>query len=563
VIEEALAPSEIYRILNGGGECLFAPRPDFLTNESPGHIFVERVSGQPGLQRIRRRKGVDQWKQGMELTQKRVHGVTCGKHMKGEVWVKSSYGTVVRAKPTGGSGITSLYHMHELLYFYNGKAAAEALAEQLAVKLAPKNGASTLAPKRKRQIRAPVAQPDFIVGTLFHLRGSTAKVATRTTTTPVQSTSSGKLKLRLDPDEKRWIQFIDERGETKGGVDLGSKGPRFSAASGDFAEYHRRDPTQQAFEEGDLVGFGPAGLTRTTKGSRQLGIISRQAIVVGSVPAESDLSEWDSVAYIGKVPVKLRGGAKRDDFLIPSGKEDGTVVATSGFPDTTIGRALHDYPVNDSVPEASLTWQLAEASVVPPVQSIRSDETKWQQILVVVICCSMTALVVAAEFAGRQLRTNGGLSAATHLATNGGLSAAMHLAPLLKLALILGCTGTVLRKFAGVHPRIAGWVCFQAARTWPCKLWPKVASTLLQCGNELQTGSTEKKRPSTRAQTGGTHGEAGGAISAMDQAAVLTAGLLLKSEDAQDDAEDAVLDEVLQQSIDQMGRRRALRKRND
>lgn len=76
---------------------------------------------------------------------------------------------------------------------------------------------------------------------------------------------------------------------------VGKKGPRFSGATGDFAEYHKRDPTQTPFEEGDVVGFGASGLTRITAGMRQLGVISRQAIVVGSMPAESDQDDYDMV----------------------------------------------------------------------------------------------------------------------------------------------------------------------------------------------------------------------------------------------------------------------------
>lgn len=566
---DSLPPSEIYKILNSGGECPFVPRPDFITSESAGRIFVERASGRPEVQKIRRRKGVDQWRQRMELTPKIVPGATCGKDGKGEVWVKSSYGKVIRAGPTGGDDIGYRYHMHQLHYFYRGRAAAEALAEQQALKKlslaatrARKDGASTGAPKRMRQaVKAPVAQPDWIQGTLFHLRGPAAKGTSQA------PTDSARLELRLNPGEKRWIQFVDEHGETKGGVDLGSKGPRFSAASGDFAEYHPRDPTQQPFEEGDLVGFGPAGLTRKTKGSCQLGVITRQAIVVGSAPAESDLSGWDTVAYIGRVPVKLLGGAKRDDFLTPSGKEDGTAVATSGVPDITIGRALHDHAEldaaagNDSSPEPRSTWQFVEASVVPPVQTVRPDQTKWHQIQVVSICCGMTALVVAAEFAGRQMRLSSQPSTPNSLLAE--FEALVFMPPipslhvahgqlalsLLKLALILGSMGAALHKWADVYPRAARRLCLQAASTWPCTMWPKIASTLLQYSNEPQTGSPEQAPLSTQAQTGDTDGRTCGAISTMD-AAVHTTAPLEKANGGQDDeSRDAVLDEVLRQHI--------------
>lgn len=389
---DRLAPSDVYRLLHNEAECADGPRPDFITDECTGCIFLERTSGRPPLQRPRRRKGVDKWKQRMELIPKIVSGVTCGDSGKGEVWVKSSYGQVERP---GGNGTTDLYHMHELHYFYEGKKAAETEALRQA------QGTFMAAQKRKRQaVNLLAPQPDWVKGTLFHLRGSSAKPATR-------SKGSGQLDLQLDPSEKRWIQFSDEQGRVKGGIDLGKKGPRFSGTSGDFAEYHPRDVTQHPFEEGDLVGFGHAGLTRNTTGMRQLGIISRQAIVVGSVPTDSNLS--DTVAYIGKVPVKLRGSARKDDFLVPSGREDGTVIAASGFPSVSVGRALHDYyelqaeDTDRHAPGANLTWQLAEASVVPPVHSVRTDQMTPHQLGLVAMCCGMTGLVVAAEVGGRHM----------------------------------------------------------------------------------------------------------------------------------------------------------------
>jgi hypothetical protein len=88
-----------------------------------------------------------------------------------------------------------------------------------------------------------------------------------------------------------------------------------------IAEFHKRDPSEDPFEEGDIVAFGSHGLTRKTTAARQLGVISRRAIVKGSRPADpAVMSDFDAVAYMGIVPVKLRGPAYRDDFVVPSGK---------------------------------------------------------------------------------------------------------------------------------------------------------------------------------------------------------------------------------------------------
>eukprot|EP01046_Picozoa_sp_COSAG06_P093923 COSAG06_NODE_40094_length_405_cov_1.483660_1_plen_119_part_01 len=117
-----------------------------------------------------------------------------------------------------------------------------------------------------------------------------------------------------------------------------------SVGTGDFAEWHPRLPGEpRLFEEGDVVGFAPAPvlaptgltddddddddttasasrgsssyhITLSTEGAKQLGVISRRAIVQGSCPfpsAETFTSErasdggrdrgrgrgsWDTVA---------------------------------------------------------------------------------------------------------------------------------------------------------------------------------------------------------------------------------------------------------------------------
>jgi hypothetical protein len=359
---DPLEPSVVYRLLNDKTERAEGYRPDFITDECIGRIYLERISGPPGVQRPRRRKGLDLWNQGMELVPKRLQGVTCGDDGKGEVWLKTVYGKVDCGQ---GGGRPKPYHMYELQYYYKGKAAAAAAAaagsgqEQRHWRQGSQRdrGAAAVAAakpesqKRRRESSEPAPRPDWIEGHIFHLRalsdqrptaqsqqsnpgasleGSAAAAAAGERRQTGQR-QTGRLDLRLDQGESHWMQFEDESGEIRGSIENRERGVVLTATTGDFAEYHCRDSTQPAFEEGDVVGFGPQGLTRATKGMRQLGVISRQAIVAGSRPPPSaDLSQWDLVAYIGRVPVKVIGSANQDDFLAPSGREDGTAVAVPG-----------------------------------------------------------------------------------------------------------------------------------------------------------------------------------------------------------------------------------------
>ena len=152
---------------------------------------------------------------------------------------------------------------------------------------------------------------------------------------------------KVDQNQTTWMGFYDERGQTQGELTAtrddghSSGGVVLRSASGDFAEWHRRAAHEPPFAEGDVVGITTDGLSRRTKGVAQVAIISRRAIVEGSLPSARERSNFDRVAYAGHVPVKLIGGVKKGCFVVPSGAEDGTAVAASSQdPRVKLGRAL-------------------------------------------------------------------------------------------------------------------------------------------------------------------------------------------------------------------------------
>ena len=83
--------------------------------------------------------------------------------------------------------------------------------------------------------------------------------------------------------------------------------------------------------EGDVVGFVGGAITKKTRGADIVGVVSRRAAVAGSAPPAAERWKYDTVAYTGRVPVKLHGSAMYGDVVGPSGLQDGTVsvVASS------------------------------------------------------------------------------------------------------------------------------------------------------------------------------------------------------------------------------------------
>eukprot|EP01043_Picozoa_sp_COSAG02_P000681 COSAG02_NODE_13_length_57813_cov_14.298276_15_plen_1164_part_00 len=243
-------------------------------------------------------------------------------------------------------------------------------------------------------------------------------------------TIEGLLTLQMDPtangvrkkvSRPRWMRFDDQNGEEKGSIEMGESGSGVvvRSRSGDFAEWHpilAGEP--RCFEEGDVVGFCPPQdfgastayrgyyITLNTQNAKQLGLITRRAVVQGSCPAPGSdgtvsRQEWDTVAYVGRVPAKLLGSAKSGDVLIPSGRHDGTVVAVrdDGSQHIRIGKVEHDCTAVhiDFADRADVSSDKADAYELLPLSNSgeatgRADCMSWQLVGCSVVVPSCTVL---------------------------------------------------------------------------------------------------------------------------------------------------------------------------
>jgi hypothetical protein len=315
-------PIEVaYKLLSDTKLHCGGARPSYLTADDGGRLFMERGSCKRlPLARRRRRKDVDKWKQGAELQLRQVDGASYDHRSgRGEVWLRTVYGTITPnqsnpAEFTGGEKFK--YYMYEL-HYYDGSYRPPFRAENV----------------------------DFAQGTLFHVQlDRCSSHGSQQTAPPVATTSNainqGRLDLQLQAPDNRWLQLLAADGSDRGALMNGEHGPVLSGSSGDFAEYHKIMQEEVGFEEGEVVSIGPDGLSRNTKGARQLGVISRRMIVAGSRPPVKDLLRYDTVAFSGRVPVRLRGSYSAGDFVVPSGLSDGTAVAKSGHPSVRLGRTV-------------------------------------------------------------------------------------------------------------------------------------------------------------------------------------------------------------------------------
>ncbi len=186
--------------------------------------------------------------------------------------------------------------------------------------------------------------------------------------------------------DSRWMQFKDHDGRTAGSIEMNEAGGAYlNSTAGDLAEWHPRLSAERDLEEGDVVGLcdPPPGakyanrshITLKTQGATQLGVISRRAMMTGSYPGSDAEQEFDTVAYCGRVPVKVIGEARAGDYLVPSGKEDGTAVAKSGPSAVKIAQVERS-AADPSLPDKCV--ELEMLSVQPPKHT--DNQQQWHYV---------------------------------------------------------------------------------------------------------------------------------------------------------------------------------------
>ena len=215
-------------------------------------------------------------------------------------------------------------------------------------------------------------------------------------------------------------------------------------------------------------------LTRQTSDSSgvwQLGVITRRAAVVGSEPPQNiDRSEFDTIAYVGRVIVRLLGGCEPGDYIVPSGRQDGTARGANAAtrPVRTVGRALTRSPANKD----SLSESLVEISVIGPSDSVdarqqvfavSSVERRRVLFCLLLLCCTVLALCLIGASHARASDMETGT---THLLSSGedtppvGAGCEAVLVSALANRLCRDCKGhDAMVKFAAMEPGTAQSLC--------------------------------------------------------------------------------------------------------
>jgi hypothetical protein len=110
---------------------------------------------------------------------------------------------------------------------------------------------------------------------------------------------------------------------------LNGGGVTYESRAGDYAEWLEKVDPAEPISFGDVVGVFGGQITRKTEGADQVLVVSFKPIVLGNMPAEGQEKLSEKVAFMGQVPVKVLGPAHKGDYIVPSGRNDGTARAVS------------------------------------------------------------------------------------------------------------------------------------------------------------------------------------------------------------------------------------------
>ncbi|MFK7833560.1 MAG: hypothetical protein AB8B52_09805 [Winogradskyella sp.] len=105
------------------------------------------------------------------------------------------------------------------------------------------------------------------------------------------------------------------------------QGVTYASGSGDYAEYLLRENGNEKMVYGDIVGVKGGKISKNLAGAEQLMVVSYKPIVLGNMPQPNRETEYEKVAFMGQVPVKVYGKVAIGDYIIPSGKNDGIGIA--------------------------------------------------------------------------------------------------------------------------------------------------------------------------------------------------------------------------------------------
>lgn len=106
-------------------------------------------------------------------------------------------------------------------------------------------------------------------------------------------------------------------------------GVAYESGGGDYAEWLEKLNPNEKFSYGDIVGVVGGKISKDLTHASHFMVISKAPIVLGKMPEAGKEELYEKVAFMGQVPIKIRGTANVGDYIIASKMNDGFGIAVN------------------------------------------------------------------------------------------------------------------------------------------------------------------------------------------------------------------------------------------
>ena len=124
----------------------------------------------------------------------------------------------------------------------------------------------------------------------------------------------------------------------------------YSTGAADYAEWLERMEGEPKMRFGQVVGIKAGKISLNTSDADHIRVISSKPGIIGNLPAAPEKAEYEKVAFMGQVKVKVAGPVAVGDYIIPSGNNDGF-----GFAVNPANMKIGDY-----TKIVGVAWEAAE-----------------------------------------------------------------------------------------------------------------------------------------------------------------------------------------------------------
>lgn len=111
------------------------------------------------------------------------------------------------------------------------------------------------------------------------------------------------------------------------GFTLASLGIVYESGSGDYAEWLQRADSTEILYSGDIVGVIGGKVSKEFVHADKFMVVSFAPAMLGNMPQKDREHLYEKIAFMGQVPVKVRGTVKIGDYILPSADGDGLAIA--------------------------------------------------------------------------------------------------------------------------------------------------------------------------------------------------------------------------------------------